>query len=276
MSGARVIATNLSALVAAVPATVKAKALYQLAEAARAYWLHLAQTRLHSSMADYMNAIQPIEIGDGEAVITLLGWFANAVENGMSARDMHEALLLQTTAPTAPGQSGIHYAADGGRYRAIPFRHKTPGATFVGGAPMGGAFNAPRPESRRIIPPLLGAGVMLQTPAAEEMGRQIHKIAKKLKDKQSLAAGLAPKLSPRHSTDIYAGMRRMVQQTAKVKQGTYMTFRMIAVGPDGQPRPSGKWKHPGIEARNLAADVRAHVESIAGDVVANLLKEDGS
>ena len=273
-AGARIVATNLGALYKAVPSSIKAQAIYQLAEAARAYWIHLAQTRLHSSTADYINAIQPIEMGDGEAVISLVGWFANAVENGMSARDMHEALLGQTTAPTPVGMPGIHLAEDGGRYRAIPFRHKTPGTTEVGGMPMGGSFAAPRPGSRRLIPPMLTESVMMQTQAAEEMGRTIHKIAKKLQEKQALGKGLAPKLSGHHATDIYAGMRKMVQQTTKAKQATYMTFRMISVGPDGMPRPSGKWKHPGIEARNLAADVRAHVESIAGDVVANLMGDE--
>lgn len=159
------------------------------------------------------------------------------------------------------GQKGKHARKDGGFYRAIPFRHQTPGTIGQGGgAPMGTQYTG-----------LIGQA------AAEELGKKIHTAAQELKKTtgspskgtkwgERLPEGLAPKLKEKHTTDIYSGMVRMEKKYKGATQSTYMTFRMIS---DGQPT---KFLHPGIEAANLAAEVEQYIDKVAPLAFAALVK----
>jgi hypothetical protein len=228
---------------------------------ARDFWIKRAGERLHTSQRDYINGIQEVETEAGSASITLLGDLPNMVENGMGAFDMHDTLLGPNVPIAGPGQKGKHVNAQGGFYRAIPFRHQTPGSVGKGGGqPMGSQYFKSLPSAL--------AGTL-----QSDLGKAIHKAAKKLKPSTTLPAGSqgpvkagtrlpagvggVMKLKPHHTTDIYAGMIKQSKAYAAATQNQYTTFRMIS---DNQP---GKWLHPGIGAVHLADEVQKYVEENA-------------
>jgi len=242
-----------------------------LADGARAHWIFLASKDLQSTRLDYINGIQPVEQIPNGYAITLVGSLPNMVEQGARSFDLHDTLL-------ADGKKW-HQAKDGGRYRAIPFRHKTPAAGPTGGQAMGSQWSAKGPLSRAASP-------QSQVEDIRKLAKAIHSKAKRLitsaersagaKGLTRLPSGLAPKLQRHHSTDIFAGMK--VNKQAIVRGGkvtyqrSYTTFRMIAVDAQGNPRPEGKWRHPGITARNFADQVAAYVEKIAPMAVESYLR----
>lgn len=228
--------------------------LQDLLAAARQKWISLAGERLNSSRRFYIDAIQEIEFSPESlsGFVALVGDPANSVEQGMDPFDMHST-LLGPNVPVAPlGQKGKRPLASGqGYYRAIPFRHQTPGTIGKGGGtPMGSAYEG-HPAVK----------------SAKKLGNEIYGLAKQLgkatlpggQKYTRLEAGLAPLLKQHHSTDIYAGMvRTEAAYSEGVKQtGGYFTFRTIS------DNVAGKWLHPGIEAKNLAAEVEEHVAKLA-------------
>lgn len=176
---------------------------------ARNHWIGLAQKNLHTSRNDYVNAIQEVQFRPGVAVITLLGQPANLIENGGESVDLRK-WLLGPNVPEAPfGQKGKRRAKDGTFYRAIPFRHGTPGTGGSVGKAMGDPYQ----------------GVVKD---AKKLGRAVYNQAKKLKAGQRLPAGLAKKLKEHHTVDIYAGMIKQRKTYKSATQSQYMTFRMIS------------------------------------------------
>lgn len=245
------LAAALSA--SASPEVIRA-VLNDVMTGARNEWIKLAGERLSSSRRDYINGIQNVELSGMLATVALVGVMPNNVEHGMPAYDMHTTLLGPDVpvVPWGSGERGKHARKGGGFYRVIPFRHQTPGTLGQGGgAPMGTQYK--------------GA---LGDEEAKSLGKKIHKAAKKLapttgapgektKWGERLPEGLAPKLSEKHSTDIYAGMVRQEKTYKGATQSTYTTFRVIS---DGVP---DKWMHPGIEAVHIADDVQKYVEKVA-------------
>lgn len=242
---------------------VIAAVLNDVMSGARAFWIQQAGTKLSSSRRDYINGIQEVVVGKKTASVSLVGVLPNLVEQGMDAYDMHTTLLGPDVpvVPWGSGQKGKHARKDGGFYRVIPFRHQTPGTIGQGGGtPMGKQY----------------AG-MLGKAASEELGKKIHAEAKKLAPTTGkpgsatqwgdrLPEGLAPKLSEKHSTDIFAGMVKQEKKYKGATQSTYTTFRVIS---DGVP---DKWHHPGIEPSRLADEVEKYVEKIAPLAFAALME----
>ena len=130
---------------------------------------------------------------------------------------------------------------DGSWYMAIPFRHMGPKATGRYGQPLGSQFRA-----------------MLGERGAMALGRKIDKLSKKLKESERLPSGLAPKLKSHHVTDIYAGMKRQVQQYRSASQSQRTTFRTISEKSDPKA-----WQHPGIEARELFKEAEDYIDRVS-------------
>ncbi len=253
--------------------------LDDIATAARAKWIMLAQNTLGSSKRDYINGIQEIEnTGQSqrtsgpngqewegtaaleERTIALVGWLANAVESGMGPYDLRETLLAKWAKTNKDGQ----------KYRSIPFRHGTPGSQGGGGAPMGSRMG---PQGKQSLA-WAAAGIMSRGQAAK-MGKGIYQKARALQANERLgtrrgtgfvpmssgkrrtAVVKVPKLAPWHKTDIFAGMKRATKQYEKAEQSQYTTFRTIS-----EAEPQG-WIHPGIQPRHLAAQVEQFIERIA-------------
>ena len=248
--------------------------LQDLAAAARAEWIRLAMDEFKTTRQDYVAGIQPVVYSQGKATITLLGQLPNMLEEGMDEVDLHDT-LLGANVPTVPmGERGKHESADGGYYRAIPFRHATPGAKAGAvGREMGSAYSGH--EAVR---------------DAAKLGRKVYNAAKKLDPTRSkpggpttfggrLPAGIAPKLreGPRgHATDIYAGMIRAQKTYEKATQSQYVTFRTIAVGPGGEPKGSSPWIRPATPGKFLAKKVNAFVAEIAPKAFSAYVESAGS
>lgn len=210
------------------------QALASIMAGARAFWIQQAQQNLKTSRVDYIHGIQPVYQQGTLAMIDLLGTLPNMVEHGASGFDMRDTLLQF-------GDPGVRINKDGKKYRSIPFRHQTPGTQAQGGGQvMGDPYKDVVADSKAL-------------------GRKIHKHAKKLKTGERLQKGLAPKLKPFHTNDIYAGMQRVQQPKAKGKgQVYYNTFRTISE--DSDPV---KWQHPGIEPHHFLDAVEDYVLDVA-------------
>lgn len=244
------------AVLASVNPEVLKILLGNLASAGRAYWVKQAGAKLTSSRRDYIAGIQQVTVDGLTATIELVGKFPNMIEQGASSWDMKDSLLGPSVpVVSGPGQKGKMRAKDGSFYRAIPFKHQTPGtAGLGGGAPMGTSY---------------AAHPLVQD--AAKLGKMIHGEAKKLAPSTNggwggrLPPGLAPKLKNAHATDIYAGMVRLEKSYGSATQSSYATFRMISSKPDG------KWIHPGLEAADISSDVDRYIRGIADAALEVLL-----
>jgi len=249
-------------LVSALNENAILEVMRDIVDAARDHWIKLAGQHFHTTKTEYINGIQPVDWQSMDtAVISLVGMLPNLLEKGMGAKDMHDT-LLGPNVPTVPlGQKGKHQNKDGGYYRAIPFRHRTPGAG-AHGAPMGKALEK-----------LLGPGL------AKQFGKDIYNAAKKLAPSLSdpytgktawgerLDAPQVPKLKPYHATNPYQGMVKL-QKTygahidiLNKPQSQYMTFRTISVDGQGNPTGSSPWIRPATPGANLAHEVADYVST---------------
>jgi len=222
---------------------------------ARDHWIQLASKEFHTSRTEYIAGIQEVDWRDeSTAVISLVGILPNILESGMDTMYMHEVMLR-------PGAKGVHDSLDGGRYRAIPFRHRTPGSG-AHGAPMGSALEK-----------------VLGPEGAKQLGRDVYRAAKKLtayhsdpysknkKDERLDTSKITrrgkqvivPKIQSYHASDPYKGMIREEKTYKNKTQSQYMTFRTIAVGPDDKPRGGSPWVRPKSDGRFLARQVSEYV-----------------
>jgi hypothetical protein len=115
--------------------------LSDVADATRDWWVAEAMAELHTSRADYIHGLQPVEMSPGVAVLTLVGVVPNLVEQGQDAVDMRTTLLGPNVPISEVGEFGKHLSIDPGTfetgfYRAIPFRHEAPGGAGFVGKPM--------------------------------------------------------------------------------------------------------------------------------------------
>lgn len=241
--------------------------LRDIADAARNEWIRVAGKALNTTRRDYLAGIQPVEFKPGAAVISLVGVLPNAIEEGQAAYDMHETLLGPNVPVSAPGEYGKHLSIDPktfktGYYRAIPFRHATPGTRGAVGTAMGQQYS--------------GHDAVED---AEALGKKVYGKAKRLKGTVSepygktayggrLPEGLAPKLKPHHKTDIYAGMIKERKTYEKSRQSQYMTFRMISTGSPG-------WRRKKTVGKFFAAEVGDFVQKLAPKTFAALVEGMG-
>jgi len=241
-----------------------------MAAAARDKWIMLAQADndYGSHMKeDYIHGIQEPVVSRGTAVISLVGTVANLLEHGDNGVDLRD-LLLGDRVPVVPRgrKGGKHEAVAGGYYRAIPFRHRTPGTT--GGQQMGSAYSGQ-----------MGEG------AAKKLGAEVYGRAMKLKaygtqgvkpEDVRLPAGMVGLLRDHHKTDIYAGMIRERKTYEKATQTQYFTFRTISDHTtDDRGRRVGAsvgWRRGPIPARNFAQRVADYVAKIAADAARTMLE----
>lgn len=244
-------------VLAGLDQAVVTQVVLDLADAARAEWIRLAGEEFFTTRRDYIAGIQPVEFQDGTATITLVGLLPLLLEEGMEEVDLHNTLLGPNVPVVGPGGGrGKRRRKDGGYYRAIPFRHGTPGSGGASGQPMG------RPYS--------GHEVVRD---AKKLGQAVYKVAKQLPPSTSqpgsgtqwggrLPEGMAPKLRPYHATDIFAGMVRLEKTYEKATQSSYMTFRTISVDAQGKGVGSSPWIRPATPGRRLAGRVSAFVTDL--------------
>jgi len=251
--------------------------ILDIADASRAEWIRLASgdNKVGSHWRyDYINGIQEVvEESPGTAVIALVGEIPHMLEDGAEEQDLRET-LLGSGVPEAPvGSRGKHRSLNDDFYRAIPFRHMTPGS---GDAPRGDT------HGQEMGTPYSGA--MAEANAAK-LGQEVYAQAKKLAATRSapgagavyggrLAPGtggaypLANKTTgTKHKTDIYAGMIREEKTYEKATQSQYMTFRTISTGVRDD-----SWIRRAIPARHYAQDVAEYAQKLAPRVIQSFLK----
>lgn len=242
-----------------------------IADAARAEWIRLAGKDLRTTRRDYLNGIQPVQMrGKGTAVITLLGELPNIIEEGMDTLDLHDTLLGPNVPISEPGNYGKHLkvmkGGGLGYYRAIPFRHATPGTGGAVGQPMGRLYR----ESA------YGEDFVKKF---KKLGKDVYGAAKELKPTKGdpygkvsyggrLPEGMAPKLKPHHATDIFAGMIREEKTYVEATQSQYMTFRTISTGSPG-------WIRPATTGRHYAKKVGDYVARMAPKALDAFVQELG-
>lgn len=234
---------------------------------ARDHWIKLARRTFHTTKVTYIDAIQEIEWrGKDTAVIALVGTLPNILEHGMGETHLHDT-LLGPNVPVAPlGEKGKHPRKEGGYYRAIPFRHYTPGAG-AHGEQMGKA-----------LAKLLGPEL------SKQIGKAVYAAAKRLKPtltdpytgktqwgerfntprtieiEKRRRVGI-PKIKPYHATDPYSGMVRMAKTYGKASQSqsTYKTFRTISIDGAGNKIGSSPWVRHATAGADLAKQVADYV-----------------
>jgi hypothetical protein len=186
----------------------------------------------------------------------------NIVENGMAELDLHDTLLGPNVPVVPIGERGKHEREDGGFFRAIPFRHATPGTKGAVGPAMGDPY---RGHDAVADSKKLGTEVYAQ--AKELLPTRTDPYTGKTQQGERLPAGLAPLLKPHHATDIYAGMIREEKTYERATQSQYVTFRTISTGSPGWVRPATPGAHYAEQVAQFVARIapqafEAYVESL--------------
>lgn len=243
--------------------------VYDIARAARNHWVKLAENdnAVGSHWRfDYISGIQEVEmVKAAVAVVALVGEIPHILEDGSPALDLRKPLLGPRVPVVPVGQRGKHQNKKHGYYRAIPFRHTTPGKK---GAPRG-----------KTIGQEMGRAYAGHDAVADskKLGKEIYKAARALTPTVSapgqktvyggrLKPGMAPKLKAHHTTDIYAGMIREEKTYEKATQAQYVTFRTISTS------VKEGWIRPAIPARHYASQVHEFVQKLAPQAIAALLE----
>lgn len=162
--------------------------------------------------ANYRASIQYRMTGDYKAELFADYRFAAEIETGRPARDLKKN--LQTSQRTRAAKQGKHA---GQRYLIIPFRHNIPGYTAHADA---------MPKPIYLQAKALTASSV--TGMKSRLSASGHVVPQRVYQwGERLPAGLAEKLKPHHSTDIYAGMVRFNTSAGKAKSSAYLTFRVM-------------------------------------------------
>lgn len=232
-----------------------------LAASARAFWVSLAQSRLHTTARDYVQGIRD-EIGDDVATISLEGLMPNMIEEGWSGGDMRDWMLHSAHAKMGKN----------GPYNVIPFGHGAPGG---GGKNVGAPMPIDIHRAAKLLAPTLSRPGKVESKGGRTVAygqrltpgsRNVSEIAKGL---------LTQKRQPWHANSIYLGMIREGKQFSSGKTQTtgYKTFRTISMNSN---EPGKHWYHPGIKPRHFAHEVVSHMESIAADIILATLRDQSS
>lgn len=198
----------------------------------------------------YIESINWMMTSDFEAVVSATYDQAEAIETGRPAYDMKKR--LNTSMKVRVAKHGKHA---GMRYMIIPMRVNTPGNIALAQAMPPDVYK----KAKRLDPSKItgtvsrpsGTGAFnMKTKKPITVPQQQYAWGGKL------PAGLAPKLKPHHTTDIYAGMYRFSTSAGKGKSSAYMTFRVMGEW------QSDKWIIPAKPGLYIAKSVQ---DSIAID-----------
>lgn len=238
-----------------------------VAAGARLKWINLAKQDKSSFKQAYIDGIQEVKYKKDVAVISLVGEIPHMLEDGAPSVDMRK-FLLGPNVPVAPiGERGKHQNAKGGYYRAIPFRHSTPGTGAVVGQAMGSAYagNDAVRSARNLGNLIYKAALKLNATTSNPYGKTTwggRLNTEKLRTYGTVLGpgqAMIPLLKPHHKTDIYQGMVRQEKVYGKATPGQYTTFRTISTT-GGDP---DSWIRKPIEARHYADKVDQYIQKTA-------------
>lgn len=217
----------------------------------------------HEDRKAYVQSIRWSYTGPFSAVVEASARVADQIENGRPARDLKR--MLNTSMKVRVAQNGKNA---GKRYLIIPFRHNVP----AGDGHSSYARQMPPDiyaQARKLAPSKVTGSVMRPsgTGAMDPKTRGLYLVPRKTYAWGGrLPPGIAPKLKPHHTTDIYANMVRMNTSTGKGKSSAYLTFRIMGEW------QTDKWivqAKPGLFiARGVARDLQSDAEKILAAAVA--------
>lgn len=182
----------------------------------------------------YSNSIRAEQIGPLEWVLRADYKYVEDIESGRPPYDMKK--MLNTSLR-------VRVSSKGRRYLIIPMRHNTPGNTALA-RPMPKDVHA---QAQRLKPSeITGHGQRLSGTGAWDINTKspAQVRARKYLWGGRLAAGAAPKLSPSHKSDPYAGMVRFKADGGSGKRSSvYLSFRVMVEGSPGWiiPARPGMW-----------------------------------
>jgi hypothetical protein len=200
----------------------------------------------HQERVSYVHSLKWEYTGNFSAAVWTDYQVAAEIETGRPQRDLKR--MLQTSTKTRQGQKG--------KYLIIPMRHNTPGQTA---------------HARAMPTEIYAQAKKLKKSVVTGMGTRVsatgHTVPQaKYNWEGRLPAGMAPKMKPHHTTDIYAGMVRFETSTGKGKSSAYLTFRTMTEWQTDKWIVSAK---PGqYIARQLAVDIQNDIEKVVSDSVA--------
>jgi hypothetical protein len=251
------------------------QAVHAVAEAAQQQWIEgVKQASLWSGeKKPYIESITMQMTGPFSAEISSDYALAFEIENGRPAKDLKA--MLQTS-------SKVRTTKDGRRFMVIPFRHNTPGndahakamppaiyelASAMEKSSVVGQSQRPAGEVTEISPTFGMIPAKNQSGNAWTAGGKPPLMVPRHHYAwgDRLPAGLAPKLSPKHSHDPYAGMVRMETSSGGQKSSAYMTFRVMMEG-------SPKWIVPERPGLKIVEGVANTMQPVAEAALAEAVK----
>jgi len=213
----------------------------------------------HVERTRYVQSLYWEYTGPFSAVVTTGYRVAQELETGRPARDLKR--MLDSSMKVRVAESGKH---KGQRYLIIPFRHNVPSSD----GPSSYAKQMPGDiysQAKALSPTIVKKGGHREsgTGAYNTKTKQKYLVPQKSYDWGGrLPAGMAPKLKPHHTTDIYAGMVRM--KTGK-KSSAYLTFRVMGAW------QTNKWIVPAQPGRWIAKAVAESVQQEIGQTIEDLV-----
>jgi hypothetical protein len=209
---------------------------------------------------DYVSGIREVLMQPGLATISLVGEVPHLLENGIPKTDLRDILLGDSVPVVLRGQRGKQRSKSGGFYRAIPFRHLTPGAGASRvGTPMGGAYSGEMAlaDAKKLGNRVYRAAKKLEATRSKP-GKTVYggRLKTKLPGKKGPGISV-PKLKPHHKTDIFSGMIREEKTYESATQSQYITFRTIST------EVEEGWIRKPIEARHYVKKVSDFVTGLA-------------
>lgn len=175
----------------------------------------------------YVASITWESTGPLEAVVKSDYELAEAIESGRPARDLK--LNIGRSRKARANKKGV-------KYLIIPFRHNTPTASGEGA-------HAPQmpPAIYKLAKSLAPSRVL--APGSKKPAIRLSATGFTVPQHSydwggRLPAGLVPKKSDKHKTDIYAGMVRFATSSGKSKSSSYLTFRVMSEDSSGWVIPA--------------------------------------
>jgi len=211
------------------------QAVAGIAKATQAEWIRLAQVKLKSSRADYINGLRQAESfraynrGSIQVYeIQLVGKMPNNFEFGMESFDM------KSVRPGWLGGGKAKVSAAGDKYISIPFRHSTNAKSniFYTGKAAKADLRTKLKETARIY----GMNQMSRTAT----GRVIPGPTRRVPNHASVHPYL------RGLTRIQKGTKGTTASGAQRGSASLMTWRTMS-----ENSPAGSWIHPGIQGAKL-------------------------
>jgi len=194
-------------------------------------WDTQAKQNLRSSREDYRRSIIISEDGRFKGKISLVGWLANAIEDGIQAFDLKTGILN--------GKNSKSLKDGSGRYNTVPFRYATPGSIAESSV-----FSGTLPQE--IYEVVKGQS----TTNSSTQPLQLNQIPDQYQIPKTREATSGVDMAfaeYKNKTSVYEGLQRVTKFYGSATQGQYVVFRRVSSKSD-----SNSWIHSGIVAKKLA------------------------